>query len=176
MMPSVTPKSELLSVATRAILAARPASSPIRVRRRYLSIRFFAPVGALEQDERCPCAYAVVANTLSFSTLESRSRTKVAYLLTCRQGDKESGTPKRIVSVVRLLVFPISRLRLCLPTVCTERTSIVVSFVTPSQIDFPIWCSQHQFCRSSSSRSSRRARLISSSTCLPSHSPSPMSF
>src|SRR5215471_2488578 len=141
MMPRVTPKSEVLSVAARAILAARPASSPIRVRRRYLSIRFFAPVGALEQDERCPCAYAVVANTLSFSTLESRNRTKVAYLLTCRQGDKESGTPKRIVSVFHLLVSQSPRLHLCLPTVCTERTSIVVSFVTPSQIDFPIWCS-----------------------------------
>src|SRR6516162_1623450 len=81
MMPRITPKSEVLSVAARAILAARPASSPIRVRRRYLSIRFFRSCWSAEQDERCPCAYAVVANTLFFSTLDSRSRTKVAYLL-----------------------------------------------------------------------------------------------
>src|SRR5215813_11497036 len=92
------------------------------------------------------------------------------------QGDKESGTPKRIVSVFHLLVSQSPRLHLCLPTVCTERTSIVVSFVTPSQIDSPISCSQHQFCRSSSSRSSRRARLISSSTVFPSHSPSAISL
>src|SRR5215813_3623917 len=75
MMPSVTPKSELLSVAARLVLAASPASSPIRIRRGYLSIRFLRFGGA---QRRWPdaCAQVSVDNPLSY--LERRRPTKVA--------------------------------------------------------------------------------------------------
>jgi Pyridine nucleotide-disulphide oxidoreductase len=59
----VTPKSALLSVAARAILAVSPASSPIRIRRRYLSIRFLRFGGV--QRRWSDASAGVVDNPLS---------------------------------------------------------------------------------------------------------------